>query len=728
MQSRAFPRRRPRSPSPSPAPGDSSDIEDISDSASGASSAAGSAAGGIAYDDLARVFHLPITGAAKALGVCVTVLKKRCRRHGVRRWPHRKLKSLDKLKEKLEREGAGSADKAYYNAEIGAIAQKKDMLFRSSPSPAPSSAPPAPPAPQAFRYGCGFVGCDCALTGGVSSRMFHAPLGAPRPPPHPPQPQYYPMGMGMGGMAQGGMAPAAMAGMHQQPQWNYGYMNYAAAAHQHRMLQMRAMDPGAVARLQAQAYAAAGGYREEKREKHVAGRGERAVDAAAGEREVPTMDASLVRGCAGRTDVSGSGTAMRPLFRPWVDGSGAAARATAAVSGRVGGSGGRGGSARLASPLVGGVEAEAQSHSDSDRSSGEDESGRRASVTPPAKTLDAMVLLGERCTVGPGSRQDEDGEGSGASAKESSIAQLPFPSPSALMSAVAEAKKAEAASRANTSSGDDSDNKDGNMSHPNGIHQTRLSAMHPSASDFDEGSGEGEGGSGAGSGSGEPCPSDTGTLAVRPSSGSAPTTLDGFSSSDQDRLSSENVTPLPGLAHDSKTLKRQRTDAVDALPPQQAVSKKQRTLAAVNGVDEIAAPAKGADVEAAETFRHEKRYENIVNQCLSLRMSTWSVGNDMKVTSAAGPKTMLERAGVPPLGRSVGEVLPDPSAKEHIRLQYRKAMNGERVEFMIEGGNGERFLKVLAPLRRRGSTGTFGVTGMLVEVCRGTLDSERALR
>ena len=34
---------------------------------------------------------------AAALGVCTTVLKKVCRRHGIRRWPQRKLQSLNKL-------------------------------------------------------------------------------------------------------------------------------------------------------------------------------------------------------------------------------------------------------------------------------------------------------------------------------------------------------------------------------------------------------------------------------------------------------------------------------------------------------------------------------------------------------------------------------------------------------------------------------------------------------
>ncbi|KAJ7545642.1 hypothetical protein O6H91_08G004200 [Diphasiastrum complanatum] len=41
--------------------------------------------------DLAQHFHLPINAAAKELGICPTVLKKICRRNGMRRWPHRKV-------------------------------------------------------------------------------------------------------------------------------------------------------------------------------------------------------------------------------------------------------------------------------------------------------------------------------------------------------------------------------------------------------------------------------------------------------------------------------------------------------------------------------------------------------------------------------------------------------------------------------------------------------------
>ncbi|XP_024518632.1 protein NLP1 isoform X2 [Selaginella moellendorffii] len=47
--------------------------------------------GKLKMSDLAQHFHLPINAAAKELGICPTVLKKICRRNGMRRWPHRKV-------------------------------------------------------------------------------------------------------------------------------------------------------------------------------------------------------------------------------------------------------------------------------------------------------------------------------------------------------------------------------------------------------------------------------------------------------------------------------------------------------------------------------------------------------------------------------------------------------------------------------------------------------------
>lgn len=46
---------------------------------------------------ISEYFYMPITQAAKELNVGLTLLKKRCRELGIRRWPHRKLMSLQTL-------------------------------------------------------------------------------------------------------------------------------------------------------------------------------------------------------------------------------------------------------------------------------------------------------------------------------------------------------------------------------------------------------------------------------------------------------------------------------------------------------------------------------------------------------------------------------------------------------------------------------------------------------
>ncbi|CAN6335848.1 unnamed protein product [Urochloa humidicola] len=60
-------------------------------------------ASNLQVSDLARYFHLPMTEAAKHLGVCATVLKTTSRRFHVPRWPHRKIKSIDNHIAKLRR-------------------------------------------------------------------------------------------------------------------------------------------------------------------------------------------------------------------------------------------------------------------------------------------------------------------------------------------------------------------------------------------------------------------------------------------------------------------------------------------------------------------------------------------------------------------------------------------------------------------------------------------------
>lgn len=52
--------------------------------------------------EISKHFNTPIQEAAKALGVCPTILKKICRRLGIGRWPYRRVNSLNKMIATLE--------------------------------------------------------------------------------------------------------------------------------------------------------------------------------------------------------------------------------------------------------------------------------------------------------------------------------------------------------------------------------------------------------------------------------------------------------------------------------------------------------------------------------------------------------------------------------------------------------------------------------------------------
>ena len=56
----------------------------------------------ISLSDLQAVYHLPISGAARTFDIGLTLLKKRCRELGLKRWPYRKLKSMDKLLQSIK--------------------------------------------------------------------------------------------------------------------------------------------------------------------------------------------------------------------------------------------------------------------------------------------------------------------------------------------------------------------------------------------------------------------------------------------------------------------------------------------------------------------------------------------------------------------------------------------------------------------------------------------------
>ncbi|KAL2961605.1 hypothetical protein AAZX31_17G097700 [Glycine max] len=79
---------------------------------------------------ISQYFYMPISQAATELNVGITLLKKRCREVGIRRWPHRKLMSLQTLinnvQELGKEEGGESEEKLRSAIEI--LEREKKVL------------------------------------------------------------------------------------------------------------------------------------------------------------------------------------------------------------------------------------------------------------------------------------------------------------------------------------------------------------------------------------------------------------------------------------------------------------------------------------------------------------------------------------------------------------------------------------------------------------------------
>ncbi|XP_004508743.1 protein RKD4 [Cicer arietinum] len=79
---------------------------------------------------ISQYFYMPITQAARELNVGLTFLKKRCRELGIRRWPHRKLMSLQTLinnfQDQMKEGGLESAEKLRY--AIDALEREKKVV------------------------------------------------------------------------------------------------------------------------------------------------------------------------------------------------------------------------------------------------------------------------------------------------------------------------------------------------------------------------------------------------------------------------------------------------------------------------------------------------------------------------------------------------------------------------------------------------------------------------
>ncbi|KAL6541317.1 hypothetical protein OROHE_011025 [Orobanche hederae] len=84
----------------------------------------------LSRETISRYFYMPITRAARELNVGLTLLKKRCRELGIRRWPHRKLISLQTLIKNVQEFGnnEGSSKEGKLKEYLQILEQEKKLL------------------------------------------------------------------------------------------------------------------------------------------------------------------------------------------------------------------------------------------------------------------------------------------------------------------------------------------------------------------------------------------------------------------------------------------------------------------------------------------------------------------------------------------------------------------------------------------------------------------------
>lgn len=85
-------------------------------------------------EELRAHFNKPIVDVAKEFGICTTFLKKICRRSGIKRWPHRQIRSLSRTIQMLQQEEASAAtpqERAKVALQIAQLEAKKRAVIEN---------------------------------------------------------------------------------------------------------------------------------------------------------------------------------------------------------------------------------------------------------------------------------------------------------------------------------------------------------------------------------------------------------------------------------------------------------------------------------------------------------------------------------------------------------------------------------------------------------------------
>ncbi|KAL3821349.1 hypothetical protein ACJIZ3_007254 [Penstemon smallii] len=90
----------------------------------------------LSFDEVSKLFSLPLSDAAESLGVCPSILKKVCYDNGLVRWPYRKF-LCGKSIEEIKKDAAIEKDKQL--AALKVVGERADALASSTVSSSLSS-------------------------------------------------------------------------------------------------------------------------------------------------------------------------------------------------------------------------------------------------------------------------------------------------------------------------------------------------------------------------------------------------------------------------------------------------------------------------------------------------------------------------------------------------------------------------------------------------------------
>lgn len=85
----------------------------------------------ISIEELRAHFDRPIIDVAKDFGICITLMKKICRRNGIKRWPHRQIRSLSKSIASMEAAmlSAHGSERERYQDQIVNLKMKRESVI-----------------------------------------------------------------------------------------------------------------------------------------------------------------------------------------------------------------------------------------------------------------------------------------------------------------------------------------------------------------------------------------------------------------------------------------------------------------------------------------------------------------------------------------------------------------------------------------------------------------------